>query len=59
MKDHDEGGWERRPAPGSSPRSDDYAAARRSFEKSKREHERQRPRLTIAAAKRRMARYAL
>jgi hypothetical protein len=64
MKHHEEIEWERRPAPGSSARAEDFAAARKSFEKSRREHEaRSRPRrrggLTVAEAKRRMARYAL
>lgn len=56
--EHEE--WERRPAPGSTTaRASDFAAARRSFEKAKREHEgrQRRPRgLTIAAAEAKMAR---
>ena len=52
--------WERRPAPGSSiARPEDFATARRSFERYKREHEaRQRARrrggLTITEARQRM-----
>jgi hypothetical protein len=62
--EHDHGEWERRPAPGASARAGDFAAARRSFERHKAEHEarqRGRPRrggLTIREARKRM-RYGL
>ena len=60
MAETNEHEWERRPAPGSSiARSDNFAPARRSFERHKREHEaRQRARrrggLTLAEARQRM-----
>jgi hypothetical protein len=62
MKQHEEIAWERRPAPGASARAEDYAAARRSFERHKAEHEARphgRRGLTIREARKRMQRYAL
>ena len=60
MPERNEHEWERRPAPGSSiARPEDFATARRSFERHKREHDarqrgRRRGRLTIAEARQQM-----